>query len=186
MMRFLISACTAMFLTAGAYAQLATTTALVGTVTDTSRQTVPGAKVTAVNRGTGDTYNTTTNDQGYFNIQFVRDGTYNIIIERSGFQKVEKTGVIVEINQIVRTDVALAIGTISQSVTVEATVSAIKTDDATVSEVISTRSIAEIPSSGRDPMQLAKLTPAVLHGPKPNPADEPPAEDCIAAGSRAH
>ena len=83
MMRFLISACTAMFLMAGAYAQLATTTALVGTVTDTSGQTVPGAKVTAVNPGTGDTYNTMTNDQGYYNIQFVRDGTYNIMKSRS-------------------------------------------------------------------------------------------------------
>ncbi len=72
-----------MFLMAGAYAQLATTTALVGTVTDTSGQTVPGAKVTAVNPGTGDTYNTMTNDQGYYNIQFVRDGTYNIMKSRS-------------------------------------------------------------------------------------------------------
>src|SRR5436190_5220348 len=132
MTRFLISGCVAVFLAASGYTQLATTTALVGTVTDTSGQTVPGAKVVAVNQGTGDSYNTTTNDQGYYNFQFVRTGTYNLIIEKSGFQKVEKRGVIVETNQIVRTDVALSIGALSQSVTVEATVMAIKTDDATV------------------------------------------------------
>jgi hypothetical protein len=184
MMRFLISGCTALFLMAGAYAQLATTTALVGTVTDTSGQTVPGAKVIAVNPGTGDTYNTTTNDQGYYNFQFVRAGTYNLIIEKSGFQKVEKTGVIVETNQIVRTDVALSVGTLSQSITVEATVMAIKTDDATVSEILSTRSIAELPSNGRDPMQLARLTPGVLQGPKSSSTGVPPGEDFIGAGTR--
>ena len=48
---------------AGSFAQLATTTALVGTVTDTSGQTVPAAKITAVNQGTSDTYTANTNDQ---------------------------------------------------------------------------------------------------------------------------
>src|SRR5438552_14278506 len=102
MTRFLISGCVAVLLAASGYTQLATTTALVGTVTDTSGQTVPGTKITAVNQGTGDTYNATTNDQGYYNIQFVHVGTYNLSVEKSGFQKVEKTGVIVENNQTVR------------------------------------------------------------------------------------
>src|SRR5713226_6113631 len=145
MLRWFLIASFAVLLIVSAHAQLATTTALVGTVTDTSGQTVPGAKVTAVNRDTTDTYNAMTNDQGYYNIQFVHVGTYNLFVEKSGFQKLQKTGVQVEINQIVRTDVTLAVGTISQSVTVEATVSAIKTDDATVSEILSTRSIAELP-----------------------------------------
>jgi hypothetical protein len=100
-----------------------------------------------------------TNDQGYYNIQFVHVGTYNLLIEKSGFQKLEKTGVLVDINQIVRTDVTLAIGTISQSVTVEATVTAIKTDDATVSEVLGTRAVSDLPLNGRDPMSLAVTTP---------------------------
>src|SRR5436305_15060711 len=116
MMRWFLAASIAALLIVSAPAQLATTTALVGTVTDTSGQTVPAANGTAVNRETADTYSAMTNDQGYYNIQFVRVGTYNVIVEKAGFQKLEKTGVQVEINQIVRTDVTLAVGTISQSV----------------------------------------------------------------------
>src|SRR5690242_7801214 len=105
MLRWFLAASIAALLMISACAQLATTTALVGNVTDTSGQTVPGAKVTAVNRDTADTYNSMTNDQGYYNIQFVRVGTYNLTFEKAGFQKVEKVGVVVENNQIVRTDV---------------------------------------------------------------------------------
>jgi hypothetical protein len=184
MPRWLLAASLALLLIICAHAQLATTTALVGTVTDTSGQTVPGAKVTAVNPGTGDTYNTTTNDQGYYNIQFVRVGTYNIIVEKPGFQKVEKTGVIVEINQIVRTDVTLTVGTLSQTVTVEAIATAIKTDDATVSEVLTTRAVSELPLNVRDPMSLAVTTPGVLQGVKSSLTGVPPGEDFNGAGTR--
>src|SRR6267378_5215797 len=184
MLRWFLIASFAVLLIVSAHAQLATTTALVGTVTDSSGQTVPGAKVTAVNRDTADKYSAMTNDQGYYNIQFVRVGTYNLLIEKSGFQKVTKTGVPVEINQVVRTDITLAVGAVTQSVTVEATVLAIKTDDASVSEVIGTRAIADLPLSGRDPMQLAVSTPGVLQGGKSSATGVPPGEDFNGAGTR--
>ena len=116
MKKFLAKLSLLSLLTASAYAQLATTTSLVGTVSDTSGKSIPNAKITAVEAGTQDTYNTTTTEQGYYSIGFVRVGTYNITVECPGFQKVTQTGILVEINQTVRTDVTLAVGTISQSV----------------------------------------------------------------------
>src|SRR5438132_602258 len=107
-------------------AQLATTTSLVGTVSDSSGKVIQNAKITAVETRTLDTYTATTNDQGYYAIDFVRVGVYNITAEQAGFQKITKTGVNVDINQAVRTDLTLAVGAISQTVTVEATVTAIK------------------------------------------------------------
>src|SRR5712692_7393218 len=83
-----------LLLAACAYAQLATTTSLVGTVTDSSGQVIPNAKVTAVETGTADKYTGTTNGQGYYSLDFVRVGTYNITAETAGFQKVTKTGII--------------------------------------------------------------------------------------------
>jgi hypothetical protein len=173
-----------LLLTASLYAQLATTTSLVGTVSDTSGKSIPNAKVTAVEAGTRDTHTTTTTDQGYYSFEFVRVGTYNISVEVAGFQKVTKTGILVEINQTVRTDITLAVGAISQSVTVEAASTAIKTDDAAVSEIISTRSVSELPLSGRDAMQLAVTTPGVLQGSKTSFTGVPPGEDFVGAGTR--
>ncbi len=167
-----------------ASAQLATTTSLVGTISDSSGNVIQGAKVTAIETGTLDTYNGTTNDQGYYSIDFVRVGRYNITVEQPGFQKITKTGIQVDINQAVRTDFTLAIGALSQSVTVEAAVTAIKTDDASVSEVLSTRSVAELPLNGRDPMMLAITTPGVTLGQKSSSTGTPPGEDFNGAGTR--
>src|SRR6266404_958206 len=167
-----------------AAAQLATTTSLVGTISDSSGKVIPNVKITAVETRTFDKYSAVTNGQGYYSIEFIRVGVYSITAEIAGFQKVTKTGVPVETNQVVRTDITLAVGAVTQSVTVEATVLAIKTDDASVSEVIGTRAIADLPLSGRDPMQLAVSTPGVLQGSKSSATGVPPGEDFNGAGTR--
>ncbi len=165
-------------------AQIATTTSLVGTVTDTSGKTVPGAKVTAFNTGTHDNYTVLTSEQGYYNIQFVAVGDYEIRVEQPGFQVSRISGIHVDINQVVRNDIRLQLGNVTESVTVQASVGAIKTDDATVSEIIGTRSVAELPLNVRDPMSLATTTPSVLQGPKTSATGVPPGEDFIGAGTR--
>jgi len=168
-----------------ARAQIATTTSLVGTVLDASGKTVPGAKVTAVNRGTHDAYSGTTNEQGYYNFQFVAVGTYDLTVEQPGFEVTKIAGIRVDINQVVRTDVTIQIGSVVQAVTVEAIATAIKTDDATVSEVIA--NLAELPltgQTGRDPMAVALTTPGVLAGTKSSATGVPPGEDFNGAGTR--
>src|SRR5277367_2443234 len=167
-----------------ALAQLATTTSLVGTVTDSSGKLIPGAKVTATETRTLDKYNATTNEQGNYTFEFVRVGVYSITVEQAGFQKVTKVGIIVDINQTVRTDVTLPVGAVNQSVTVEATVAAIKTDDAAVSEILSTRNVADLPTNGRDAMSLATTTPGVIQGIKSSQTGTPPGEDFNGAGTR--
>jgi len=102
--------CLGLFLTTSAWAQLASQTALVGTVTDSGNLVVPGAQVSAVNVGTKDTYEATTNSDGYYNIQFVRAGTYEITISLSGFQTFKATGVEVGNNQVVRTNASTTSG----------------------------------------------------------------------------
>src|SRR5437016_5564166 len=165
-------------------AQIATTTSLVGTITDATGKTVPGAKVTATNTGTHDVYRAVTSEQGYYNIQFVAVGDYEIQVEQPGFQTFRITGIHVDINQVVRNDITLKIGNVVESVTVQASTPAIKTDDATVSEVIGTRQVAELPLSFRDPMQFALMTPGVLQGGN-SLTGVPPGENFIGAGTRS-
>jgi len=147
-----------------AAAQLASQTALVGTVTDSGGAVVPGAQVVAVNTDTRDTYETTTTAEGYYNIQFVRTGTYEITVSVTGFQTFKATGVQVTGNQVVRTDAALKVGGLTESVNVEAKAQLLTTDSATVSETIGKRAIVELPLNGRNVWSLASTTPGVLAG----------------------
>ena len=65
MCRALLCLSFGVLLTTTAWAQLASQTALVGTVTDADGLGVPGAQVVAVNAGTRDTYEVTTSAEGY-------------------------------------------------------------------------------------------------------------------------
>jgi hypothetical protein len=153
-----------LFAAAGASAQLASQTALVGTVTDSGGLVVPGAQVVAVNVGTRDTYETTTNTEGYYNLQFVRPGTYQISVTLSGFQTFKATGVEVAGNQVVRTDAVMRVGAVNESVNVQAHAVVLDTDSARISETIGKRAVSELPLNGRNVWSLASTTPGVLGG----------------------
>src|SRR3954447_2119998 len=182
-MRAAFSATLLLFLAIHLSAQTATITSLVGTVTDSGGGAVIGAKVTAVNKNTQDTYNTTTNEQGFYRFEFVRVGTYTITVEQSGFQRFEKRDILVETNRVIRNDAQLSVGSVSESVTVEASASVIRTNDASVSEIISTREISDLPLNGRDAMKLAITTAGVMQGFK-DPNGVPPGQGFIGAGTR--
>src|SRR5216684_7976809 len=147
-----------------AAAQLASQTALVGMVTDSSGSVLPGASVVAVNAGTRDTYEATTNGEGYYNIQFVRTGKYDITVTVAGFQTFKATGVEVASNQVVRTNAVLKVGGVTESVTVEGASRVLDTDRATISETIGQKAIVDLPLSGRNVWSLASTTPGVLGG----------------------
>jgi len=168
---------------AASWAQLADTTSIVGNVTDASSAQIAQAKVTAVNSASNDTYTTTTNADGFYTFQFVRIGTYNITVQKDGFQLITRKGVTVDANQTVRADFSLAVGKVSEHVEVTASNPPISTDNASVKEIIGQQSIAELPLNGRDTLQLAITTPGVIQGLK-GTNGTPPGEDFIGAGSR--
>src|SRR5688572_16232622 len=153
-----------LLLTTAAHAQLASQTALVGTVSDAGGLVLPGASVVAVNTGTRDTYEATTNAEGDYYIQFVRPGKYDIAVTVNGFQTFRATGVDVASNQVVRTNAVMQVGGVNESVSVEARAQVLDTDRATVSETIGGRAINELPLSGRNVWSLASTTPGVLGG----------------------
>ena len=153
-----------LFVAADASAQLASQTALVGTVTDSAGLVVPGAQVVAVNVGTQDTYEATTNTAGYYNIQFVRTGRYTISVAVQGFQTFKAVGVDVGNNQVVRTNIVLQVGGVNESITVAGTSPIIDTDSAKISETIGQREVVDLPLGGRNVWNLAATTPGVLGG----------------------
>src|SRR6266702_4627868 len=138
-----------LFVAANAAAQLASQTALVVTVTDSGGLVIRGEQVVAVNVGTRDTYQATTNSEGYYHIQFVRPGRYEITVTTSGFGPFKATGVEVATNQVVRTNATLQVGAMADTVTVEAKAQVLDTYRATVSATIGERAIVELPLNAR-------------------------------------
>ena len=182
--RIVVSVLLAMCLGACAYAQLASTTSLVGNVADSANAIISGATITATNEATRETYTGTTSTSGYYEIKFVKAGTYTIAAQQPGFQRMEKTGVILQANQSVRTDFVMQVGHVSQTMSVTASAPPVVTDEPTIRETLNQKVTANLPLNGRDSLKLALVTPGVLAGFK-SPSGLPGGgEDFIGPGTR--
>lgn len=167
-----------------ASAQVANNTSLVGSVTDPDGSALVGAKVNAVEEGTKVVYPGTTNAQGNYAITFIAPGTYDITVEQSGFSKLVKTGVIVPIDQAVRTDFKLQVGVTTSTVTVSASTPPLSTDDATLGETFNTKTVQDLPLLGHNALEIAATASNVSIGPTSSYSGVPPGEDFIGAGQR--
>ncbi|HUS04779.1 MAG TPA: carboxypeptidase-like regulatory domain-containing protein [Bryobacteraceae bacterium] len=78
------------------------TAALTGTVTDTSGAVVPNVKVTATNTSTNVATETTTNNEGIFNLPFLPIGSYTVAAEGAGFKRTVVGPFTLEVNQTAR------------------------------------------------------------------------------------
>ncbi|NWF82624.1 MAG: TonB-dependent receptor [Bryobacteraceae bacterium] len=165
-------------------AQLASNTSLVGTVSDASGAAVAEAVVRAVNQATGESFSASTNEAGYYEIQFLRAGIYTVTVTRPGFTAATVKDIALSANQTVRTDVQLKVGSVDTKVEVVAEVTPIKTDEAAMNELIGARQTVELPVANRNPIRLAITTPGVIPGFK-SPAGNPGGgEGYIGAGTR--
>ena len=139
---------------------------ILGTVRDESGAVVHGAKVTAKQPATGLVREETTNDLGEYLFAQMPVGTYNVSAEQSGFKKVDHENVLLEVDARVRVDFALAVGAVTETLSVEASAPVINTDSATVGNVIDNKQVTELPLNGRNPMQLVTLVPGANNGVK--------------------
>ena len=167
-----------------AWSQLASTTSLVGAVTDSAGAAISGATVRAINESTKDEYLATTTIDGYFQLQFIKIGAYTLTASKDGFQTLTHKGIQVDTNQTVRSNFRMPVGQVSQSIEVNADTPPIATDDPALSEVINSKSTQDLPINGRDSLRLAATTPGVLPGLKQGASNPGLGEDFIAAGSR--
>ena len=142
----------------------AITAKVVGTVTDPSGASVPGATVTIQNVQTNQSRTTTTNAVGNYEFSFLPIGSYTLAVESSGFQKAEVSQFQLSVDQVARVNVQLNVGEVSEKVSVEASTIALQTEDVRVGTVIDSQKVVELPLNGRSFVQLALLTPGVNPG----------------------
>jgi hypothetical protein len=137
---------------------------IVGTITDPSGAVLSGAKVTAIEIGTGIVRTTSTDSQGYYVIPSVKPSRYNLSVESPGF-RTEKQDVEVLADQALTVNVHLQLGAPTEIVEVTGTDLQVDTTTSTVKQVIEEKRIVELPLNGRNAATLALLVPGVVNSP---------------------
>ncbi|MFN2597396.1 MAG: carboxypeptidase regulatory-like domain-containing protein [Pyrinomonadaceae bacterium] len=138
-----------------------TTGSLSGVVTDPSGAIVVSATVTIRNNATGAERTAATNEQGNFEFTQVEPGTYTVGVEAAGFKKSVAPNVVVEVAKPANLTLALEVGNVGESVTVTAAQDVINATSPTLTNVINTRQVQDLPLPGRNPLDLAALQPGV-------------------------
>jgi hypothetical protein len=134
---------------------------VIGTVYDQGGAVVPGATVTVINTSTHISHTTVTRSDGSFQVLDLPIGPYRVEVEQTGFAKTDTQEKALQINQSLRFDITLMVGTVNESVTVNANVSAVETVNPTIGATVIGDAIQEAPLNGRDTLSLALLQPGV-------------------------
>ncbi|HYE74628.1 MAG TPA: carboxypeptidase-like regulatory domain-containing protein, partial [Blastocatellia bacterium] len=119
---------TLLFITGHAQSSNAT---LNGTITDPTGAVVSGADLTLTNTATRAEAKFTSNERGEFTFRNLTPGTYDLKVNKPGFQAHVQKGIILTINQVAQTNVQLKVGGASETVTVVGDASAINFENAT-------------------------------------------------------
>ena len=144
-----------------AFSQTSGAGGMSGTVTDPSGSIVPGVDVTILNTATGLARTVSTNQSGIYSATFLQPGAYAVSATKTGFAKVENTGLTVGVGQTLTVDIQLPLSTTSE--TVEVNGQAVLVDPAKTeqSQSVSQTLVQNLPIVGRRWDNFVLLTPGV-------------------------
>jgi hypothetical protein len=157
------------------------TAKIVGTVTDQQGAVVPGVRIAVTNTATNVTNTTTSGKDGFYQILDLPIGTYHVSARHQGFRTAEATTTRLEINQSLRVDFHLEVGSVNEQVTVEGQGTGVETVNPTIGQSVTERPIVNMPLNGRDVLTLALLQPGVTDD---NPDDTSATHGFNIAGGR--
>jgi hypothetical protein len=133
-----------------------------GQVRDGSKAAVSGAKVTLTRVETRDHREGVSTDQGYYSFPLLLPGHYNLTVEKEGFETQREAGIVVETASVSTVDVTLTVGTVSQSVDVDASVELLQTETSALAHVVENKTITNMPLLDRRSAQLQGLNGFVV------------------------
>ncbi len=152
---------------------------VVGTVTDSTKAVVAGAKVSAKNVATGAVLSTLSNGDGNYTVPNVPPGTYDITAQFPGFSTAVAPKNVVNIEQTTRVDIALSPGSTSTEVTVTATSPLVQSTTSDLGHVVESRQIEALPLNGRLFEQLVTIVPGAVQAGWSDFAENPSAAGAV-------
>lgn len=142
------------------------TATIQGSVTDESGAVVVNAKVTVRNLATGVERITQTDNSGAYQVAALTVGDYRIEVQAQGFQNHVVPDLKLQVGQIVVQNFQLKAGGVTQEITITAEAPVVETATTTVGQVISERTVHEIPLNGRHFVDLGLLIPGSVTPPQ--------------------
>ncbi|HXZ31222.1 MAG TPA: TonB-dependent receptor [Terriglobales bacterium] len=132
-----------------------------GLVSDPSGAIVNGAGVTALNHATGVALHTVTSAAGLYSFVSLTPGTYVVTASQKGFESVAQDNVVVTVDQVSTVNIALKVGSVSETVTVLETSELADTTNSTVGQLIDSATIDRFPTLDRNIYDLIQLSAGV-------------------------
>src|SRR5215813_12688646 len=148
---------------ATAFAQAVSGT-ILGTVTDATGAVVPGAKVTAVNEGTGLTRTMNADANGEYLFPSMPTGRYTVMAEVTGFKTLALSNIELGVDQRARIDLKLETGALTETVSVAAEAPLLQTSSSELGTTVGNEQIEALPLNGRNFVNLTRTVPGVLRG----------------------
>ncbi|MBI4890938.1 MAG: TonB-dependent receptor [Acidobacteria bacterium] len=135
---------------------------ILGSVTDGSGAAVTGAKVRVTFLERNTTVEVESNETGSFATPFLTPGMYRVEVEAKGFQKYVRENMQLQAQDRARLDIKLTLGELTQSVSVSGSATQLETETASRSQVVASEIIANLPTQGRNPFQIAWAAAGVV------------------------
>jgi hypothetical protein len=140
------------------------TAVLSGRVLDPSGLGVPGAHVRLTRQSTGAIRETLTGIDGAYRVELIEPGDYSLHVAANGFKTQDYSAIHLQVAQSSQLTVALAVGIVTEHVSVTETVSPLDAVSVSQGTVVSEEKIKALPLNGRQFLQLALLSPGVNSG----------------------
>jgi len=132
---------------------------MTGIVHDQTGAVIAGAQVTVTNVATNISQTATTNQSGQYTVLNLPAANYRLEVDATGFGRYAQTGIMLDVGEKANQDIALQLGSTNSTVTVAADTNTIQSTDATLSDVVTGKSIRDLPLNSRNPYSLIALTP---------------------------
>ncbi len=135
---------------------------IVGTVTDPSNASIPGASVILTNIGTSERRSATSDSSGNFSFVNLIPGDYRVEVQNPGFKRYSREPVRIEVESAVRVNAAMQVGDVAETLTVSDQAPLLQTQSGTVGKLIEGRTVQDTPLNGRNVLNLIALAPGVV------------------------
>src|SRR5579871_2426955 len=121
---------------------------ITGTVADPAGAVVPSAPVVVKHLDTGSVYQAATSTTGNFTLSQLPAGVYELSVSVSGFKKYQRTGITVNVAQVIRIDVPLEVGATTEVLNVTEDAPLLKTESGELSHTVTTERLDDLPILG--------------------------------------